>query len=72
MPKKILRIQYDFSKEFGQKAYVSDVLFMIFCLIYPFFLPNRFIFVLIYGFLGNLHMHNVVKILPNKRLIYYK
>ena len=61
--------QKNFSEEFQKKADLSDILFLIACLVIPYFTKQIFLSVVLFSYLGLWYMRLTIKGFPYKCLI---
>jgi len=59
--RNIIKAQMDFSKRFREKATITDIIFLSYCMIYPYFLPKPIYFVILFSSLEIAYMNEVIK-----------
>ncbi len=55
------------SKEFTKKATLSDILFLLYCMIYPYFLKPIIIFIFIFSNIALFYMYLVIMYKPSAK-----
>ena len=58
--KSMINAQMDFSKKFREKATITDIIFLSYCIIYPFFLPKTIYFIILFSGLAIAYMNAVI------------
>jgi len=67
--KDIIQSQQTFSNEFIKSAGILDILFLIYCLVYPFFMKPIIVFVLIFSNIAVFYMFGVINLFSTKKVI---
>ena len=57
---QLIKTQLDFSNKFTSKASIEDIIFLLYCLIYPYFWKNIIYSVLLFSILALMYMHKVI------------
>jgi len=70
--KDSIMIQYRFSEQFREKANIFDILFLLICLICPYFTKDRFIAVIVFSYLAVWYMELVINGFFKYSIIYSK
>lgn len=60
MIKDLINAQMDFSKKFRERATITDIIFLTYCMIYPFFLPKTIYFIFLFSGLAITYMNAVI------------
>lgn len=64
MLKGTFKLQTDFSNQFIEKATITDIVFLLYCVIYPFFLPMIFYSIFLFSLVGLAYMKKVINSIP--------
>ncbi len=62
MFKDFIKTQKDFSNKFIAKAKINDIIFLLYCIIYPFFLPHIIYSMILLSYVALFYMNGVINL----------
>lgn len=62
MMRDLVTVLLSFQKEFQKKAKLTDILFITYCMVYPFFFPKIIYMIFLFNGIALLYMSEVVKL----------